>query len=99
MEAVVHHPNGPQGDEEFDAVRESRNAVHKKFQQGLGCIFVTLIQGIDDDNERTVSQGWSMTKRFKYQFPKLFIKCGSCEAQLVLQNRCEHLMIGLAPDS
>src|SRR6266436_2481857 len=98
MEVVIDHPNGPRGDKESEAARESRNTVPKKFRQDPGCILVTLVQGIDDNDERAVSQGWSVTERLEYKlFELLFKRCG-CEARIVLQSGCERLTIGFALD-
>jgi len=98
MEVVVHHPSGSRGDKEFDAARELRNAVPKKFRQGLGCTLVTLVQGIDNNNERAVGRGWSVKKRFEYKLPELFVKRRGCDARIVLQGGYERLTIGLALD-
>src|SRR5260221_5742679 len=98
MEVVVDHPNRPRGEKEFDAARELSNTVPKKFGQGLGCILVTLVQGIDDNNERAVSRGWSVMKGFEYKLLELLVKSSGCDARIILQGGCERLTIGLALD-
>ena len=67
------YSNGPRGEKEFDPARELRNIVPEKFSKGLGCDVVTLIETVNDNDERSITQGRCVTKGFKYKLLELFI--------------------------
>src|SRR5258707_13839193 len=95
LKVAVDNPSMSCGDKESDGARELGNLIPEKPCQGHGCGLIALVQGINDNDKRSIFRGWSATQGFEYKLSELFLECRGRDARSIVQNGRQDRTMGL----